>query len=268
VNSPPPSEVLCLGLSLPREKSAVRSRVEHIFPSSDELPENLLRFYVSFSNPMERGRAEEHIILLGPDGRPAPDTLYRTPVELWDRSMRHLTILLDPGRLKRWVGPNRELGPPLKVGQVYRLVVGSGMKDFSGRPLGESFSKPFSVIEAARSPIAPEQWEIQPTAANCREPLVLEFPKPLDWALLWHAITIASESGQRIDGRIAIDEGERRWRFTPTYPWTAGSYRVRVAPSLEDICGNTLLAAFDTPLRPAADSGRKLTSQLIPFRSV
>ena len=110
------SEVLTLEFSLPRETGAVRTEVKHVFPSSDSLPENLLRFYVCFSNPMQRGRAEEHIRLLGPDGQPAPDVLYRPPVELWDRSMRHLTILLDPGRLKRGVGPNRELGPPLKGG--------------------------------------------------------------------------------------------------------------------------------------------------------
>jgi hypothetical protein len=61
--------------------------------------------------------------------------LYRAPVELWDRSMQHLTILVDPGRLKRGVGPNRELGPPLKVGDEYALVAGSGLVDLSGEPL-------------------------------------------------------------------------------------------------------------------------------------
>ena len=115
------SKVLTLEFSLPSEQNALPTEVKHIFPSSDSLPENLLRFYVCFSHSMQRGRAEAEISLLGPDGKPAADVLYRAPVELWDRSMRCLTILLDPGRLKRGVGPNRELGPPLKVGQEYTL---------------------------------------------------------------------------------------------------------------------------------------------------
>lgn len=113
------SQALTLEFSLPKAMNAMRTEVKHVFPSSDSLPENLLRFYVCFFNPMRRGRAEEQIGLLGPDGWSAPDTLYRPPVKLWDKSMRHLTILLDPGRLKRGVGPNRELGPPLKPGQKY-----------------------------------------------------------------------------------------------------------------------------------------------------
>jgi hypothetical protein len=99
------SQALTLEFSLPKAMNAMHAEVKHVFPSSDSLPENLLRFYVCFSNPMRRGRAEEQIGLLGPDGWSAPDTLYRPPVELWDNSMRHLTILLDPGRLKREVGP-------------------------------------------------------------------------------------------------------------------------------------------------------------------
>jgi hypothetical protein len=77
---------------------------------------------------------------------------------------------------------------------------------------------------------------------------------PQQWALLWRTITIASEGGQPMDGRIAIDQGERRWSFTPTSSWTARSYSVRIASSLEDVCGNSLLAAFDRPLRSAGDS--------------
>jgi len=259
------SEAATLEFSFPREMGAVLSQVKHVFPSSDSLPENLLRFYVCFSNSMQRGQAEEHIRLLGPDGEPAPDVLYRPPVELWDRSMRHLTILLDPGRLKRGVGPNRQLGPPLKAGHEYTLAIGSGMVDLSGRPLRESFCKRFRVTEAVRGRIAVEQWRIVPPATKSRQPLALMFPKPLDWALLWRTIKIESEGGQPIDGRIAIDQCERRWSFTPTSPWIAGSYNVRIASSLEDVCGNSVLEAFDRPIRPAGDLVHEGACRSIPF---
>jgi hypothetical protein len=251
-------EVRTFEFSLPRRQSRPTT-VKQIFPSSDRLPENLLRFYVAFSNSMQRGRFEEQIALLGPDGQPAPDVLYRAPVELWDRSMQYLTILLDPGRLKRGVAPNRELGPPLKAGQEYTLAIGSGMVDLSGRPLPKTYHKRFRVTEAVREHIAVEQWKIAPPLTMSRQPLVLEFPRPLDWALLSHAISIAS--GDRlIDGQITIDQCERRWSLTPTSAWAPGCYQVSIPPSLEDVCGNSVLAPFDRPLR----SGRDLLCEVVP----
>jgi hypothetical protein len=244
---------------------AFTEEVTHIFPSSDLLPENLLRFYVCFSNSMQRGRALEEISLLDSDGQPVADVLYRPPVELWDRSMQHLTVLLDPGRLKRGVGPNRELGPPLKVGQTYALAIGSGMVDLSGRRLPETFYKHFRVTEAVREHIAVAQWKIVPPASKSRQPLVLMFPRPLDWALLSHTINIMSTGEESIDGRVAIDQCERRWSLTPTSTWAVGSYQIRVAPSLEDVCGNSVIAAFDRPMRSGNDFSDEPTISSIAF---
>jgi hypothetical protein len=259
------TEVLTLEFSPPREMRAGLTRVQHVFPSGKQLPENLLRFYVRFSGPMQRGRAEGHVTLLDADGRAAPDALYRPPVELWDRSMTCLTILLDPGRLKRGLGPNRALGPPLKAGERYALAVGAGMLDSSGRPLEAGVHKSFQVTEAVRDPIAVEQWNIRLPRTNSRRPVELVFPRPLDWALLWRAITIESDSGERISGRITIDRNERRWTLTPETPWTAGLYHVRTVSSLEDVCGNTLIEAFDRPLRFATDLACSTPSRSIPF---
>jgi hypothetical protein len=265
LGGPELSPVLTLEFSHSTERGALPAQVTDIFPSSDELPENLLRFYISFSNAMRRGRAAAEISILGPDGEPAHDVLYRAPVELWDRDMRYLTVLLDPGRLKRGVGPNRELGPPLKAGQEYTLVVGSGMTDISGTPLSQSVHKRFRVTEAVREPIAIEQWTITRPGVHGHRPLVLNFPRALDRALLSQAINIVSSDGRMIEGRMAIDQGERRLSFTPASAWAAGSYELRVAPSLEDVCGNTVMAAFDRPLRPGSDMVCDVASRSIPF---
>jgi hypothetical protein len=258
------SEPVTLEFSPTRGTDGGRTHVKHVFPSGEALPENLLRFYVCFSSPMQRGWAEKHIRLFGPSGREAPDVLYRPPAELWDRSMTWLTILLDPGRLKRWVGPNRELGPPLDVGQVYSLAIDSEMPDASGRPLGETFHKSFCVREAVRRPVRPEHWRIVAPKARSRRPVQLMFPEPLDWAQLWHAITIVSEDDRAVEGQIAIDRDERRWRFTPRSPWDSGRYTIRIASHLEDVCGNTLSEAFDGPIQPDREIGRKVTSHSIP----
>jgi hypothetical protein len=243
-------EPLNLEFLIPAEQETpALTEVTHIFPSCDLLPENFLRFYVCFSNSMQRGRALEQILLLDSDGQPVADSLYRPPLELWDRSMQRLTVLLDPGRLKRCVGPNFELGPPLKVGQEYILEIGSGMIDQYGRPLRKSFRKHFVAGDPVRERISVESWKILPPMTSSRQALVLVFPGPLDWALLLRTITIELAGGSRIDGHVVVDQCESRWSFTPTSPWTAGVYHVRVGSDLEDVCGNSISGAFDRPLR-------------------
>jgi hypothetical protein len=259
------AKVLVREFSLPREAAAAETEVSHVYPSNDVLPENILRFYVRFSNPMQRGQAAQNIEVLRPDDLPVPDVLYRAPVELWDKSMTCLTILLDPGRLKRGVGPNRVLGPPLKVGRRYTLAVGSGMIDAYGRPLREGFRKSFSVSDPIREPIVIESWRIRPPAVDSCEPLELTFPRPLDWAQLWRGIAVVSENGQAISGRIDIDSDETRWRFTPDLPWRLGGYWVRVVPSLEDVCGNTPYGPFDGTFRSGDELARETAARSISF---
>jgi hypothetical protein len=244
------------------------TEVSHVFPSCGLLPENLLRFYVCFSNSMQRGRALEEISLLDSDGQPVADVLYRPPVELWDRTMQCLTVLLDPGRLKRWVGPNVALGPPLKADKEYTLEIGSGMVDEHGCALGETFRKSFRVGDPVRERIKTENWTVLLPATSSRETLVLSFPSPLDWALLLRTITIQSRDGSVIDGQIVVDQGEKRWRFTPKSSWAPGVYRIRVGAELEDVCGNNIAGPFDRPLRKNADpdglaDGSKLMFQLV-----
>ena len=259
------AEVLTYEFSFPKEAPVTEPEVSQVFPSSEVLPENLLRFHVRFSRPMQRDRAEANIAVLVADGSPAQDVLYRAPIELWDTSMTCLTILLDPGRLKRGVGPNRMLGPPLKVGERYIIVIGQGMIDVHGRPLQRRFTKAFTASEAVRAPVAIADWKIVPPTADSRAPLELTFPTPLDWAGLWQGIIVASEGGERISGRVSVDQDETRWRFTPNTAWRAGFYSIRISPGLEDACGNTPYGAFDGPFRSAEQVALETAVRSIPF---
>jgi hypothetical protein len=239
--------------------------VRRIFPSDAVLPENLLRFYVVFTSPMRRGHAEGAISITGPDGRPATDALYRAPLELWDRSMRRLTVLLDPGRLKRGVGPNRALGPPLQVGFEYELAIGTGMLDIHGRPLARAMRKRFRVADAVRQPVAAAAWRIAPPHAGTRGVLTLDFPAPLDRAILAGSIAVR-RSGETVPGRVTIAAREHSWRFIPARDWMAGEYELHVATTLEDPCGNTLRAPFDRPLRHECPHDGDPVAHVIPVR--
>jgi hypothetical protein len=268
LRAPLKAEPLMLEFLIPTEENApALTEVTSIFPSCELLPENLLRFYVCFSNSMQRGRALGEISLLDSDGQSVAEALYRPPLELWDRTMRRLTVLLDPGRLKRWVGPNVALGPPLKMGQEYTLEIGSEMIDVYGRPLRERFRKHFLAGNAVRERIPVDRWKILPPVTGSRQAVVLNFANPLDWALLLQTITISSADGSVIDGQVVVDDCERRWSFTPGAPWIAGLYHIRVGSGLEDVCGNSITEAFDRPLREDANlvteiNGSSLTFQL------
>jgi hypothetical protein len=161
------------------------------------------------------------------------------------------------------VGPNVELGPPLKVGQEYTLEIGSGMIDLYGRRLRERFRKHFLVGNAVREPISVEHWKILPPVTGSRQALVLMFTNPLDWALLLQTITIGSADGSVIDGQVVVDQCERQWSLTPSSSWMAGVYHIRVGCSLEDVCGNSITGAFDRPLRKGPNLVTKINGSLM-----
>ena len=259
-------EVLALDFALPSAAATSATTVQEVYPTSDELPENLLRFYISFSGPMQRGLAQQEVEILGSDREPAPDVLYRAPVELWDRDMRQLTVLLDPGRLKRGVGPNRELGPPLRAGQEYTLSISAGLKDSLSRPLSQPFHKRFRVTEALREAISVDAWRLVTPAAGSSHSLVVEFPRPLDRALLRNTLALFFELAEVVQGEIDVSQEERRWSFTPVSPWKAGDYQVRISDSLEDICGNTITGAFDRPLRQNSQASHQREVRTLTFR--
>ena len=108
---------------------------------------------------------------------------------------------------------------------------------------------------------------MRPLIGSC-QPFVLTFPRPLDWALLFHAISIQSTQCALVDGRVAIDDCERTWSFTPTLPWVAENYHVRVARGLEDVCGNSLIAPFDRPLRAGSDLAREPEERSLTFHPI
>ena len=265
----PTEAPMTLELLIPSDQTApALTEVTHIFPSGDLVPENLLRFYVCFSSSMQRGRAQAEISLLDSEGQPVEDALYRPPVELWDRTMRRLTVLLDPGRLKRWVGPNVELGPPLTAGQTYTLEIGSGMIDMHGRPLGDRFRKRFLAGNPVRERISVESWKLLPPVTGSTQALVLLFKSPLDWALLLQTITVQSAEGSVIAGQVAVDQCEKRWSFTPASPWIAGMYHMRVESGLEDVCGNSIRGPFDRPLREGPNLAGEVNDSSLIFRLI
>jgi hypothetical protein len=224
-----------------------------IHPSTSEVPENLVRLSVTFSAPMDEGSAVDHIRLEDADGNDIPNALLAMPPELWDRPRRRLTVLLEPGRIKRGLVPNTELGPPLAHGSQVTLVVDPAMRDATGTVLVAGARRTYRVGPAIRSRVDPDQWQVTWPTAGSHDMVVVGFDRPLDRALALRCLRVATADGHTVPGHAALGAGDVRWSFTPADPWPEGICALHVDAALEDLAGNSVRRVFDRDLRRAQD---------------
>jgi hypothetical protein len=251
-------------LRIPDPQRGPPTIVEAIYPSSDALPENLLKFYIHFSAPMSRGGSYRHIRLLDATGSVVDLPFLELAEELWDQSGRRLTLLLDPGRVKRELKPNDEVGRALVDGGAYSLAIAKDWPDATGAPLGGDYRKRFRVTKADVHQPDPNRWRLTIPKGNSREQLEVEFDEPLDHALLQHSIEVVGPAGDAVNGRTEVSKHETRLRFVPQAAWAAGDYRVVVDARLEDRAGNSIERPFEVHLpsgRPA-----EIEEFVIPFK--
>ena len=239
--------------------------VEAVYPSSDVLPENLLKFYIHFSAPMQRGDSYRHIRLLNDEGAVVAAPFLELAEELWDDTGRRLTLLLDPGRVKQDLKPHKEVGRALAGGRGYVLSIAADWRDAKGNPLGAAFHKSFRVSAPDIRQPDPGRWRLTVPKAETRQPLVVVFEEPLDHAMLCHVIHVASPADAFLDGKIQIDEQETQWSFRPARPWRAGPHELQTDGALEDRAGNSIERPFEVFLpasRPAEINERTIQFQV------
>jgi hypothetical protein len=224
------------------------TRVTAVYPSAGVLPQNVLRVYVHFDAPMRRGEAYERVHVLDEDGRPLSEPFIPFQEELWDPDTTRLTLLFDPGRIKRGLVPNREQGAPLEGGRSYTLVIDADWRDAAGAPLAAGFERDFRTTAPDREQPDLDAWRLRPPAAGTRDALVVELGEPLDHALLGRLLTVRREPGVELAGEVVVSAAETRWSFRPVEPWIAGGHRLVVDPLLEDLAGNSLLRPFEVDL--------------------
>jgi hypothetical protein len=224
--------------------AAPTTRILAVHPDVDRVPSNLLRWYIEFSSPMEPGSALDHVRLLDEAGRPVEDAFLRVAEELWDGERRRLTLFFDPGRVKRGVRQNVEMGAPLTAGHRYRLVVDAGWKDARGAALASGFDREFDVAPFDSMSPAPARWRLVPPKAGTRDPLRVSFGEPLDHALAARMLSV-EQSGRRAPGVAELGRADSVWLFTPSRAWQPGAYTLRVDAALEDLAGNSVARVFD-----------------------
>jgi hypothetical protein len=233
-------------VTVPRAPTTRTAVVRTIDPGGEWVPANLLRFSVTFSAEMAEGSADGHIHLRDASGDDVPGALFSMTPELWDRERRRLTVLLEPGRVKRGLRPNLLAGAPLVEGSTVTLVVDPELRDSSGTELAEGTHRTYRVGPAVRTRLDPARWDVRWPGPG-RNQLVVGFGRPLDRALVRRCLTVIDERGHLVTGRPTLDMDASVWTFAPGS--RGGSWRLQIDTRLEDLAGNSVRRAFDRDLQ-------------------
>ena len=252
-------------VSLPAVIRDPTTTVAALYPSGDRLPANQLRLYVHFSAPMGRKGGLEYITLLDEKGAQVVDPFLPLDAEFWNEDHTRYTVFFDPGRQKRGILPNQQMGRSLEPGQRYTLVVSREWHDGEGLPLREEYRKGFTVAAPDEKPLEVSQWTIAAPLRNTREPLRVTFPEPLDHGLLLRALGVAGADGAFLRGEAAVGPGETTWQFTPSSPWEPATYQLVALGMLEDLAGNRIGRAFEVDNFDRVDRTPEAERTNIPF---
>jgi len=212
--------------------SSAAPQVVSISPAARSIPANTLRLYVTFEHPARGVVSTRDLRLLDGAGRTIDGAFMNFGQDLWSPDGRRLTVLFDPGRVKRGVEGEGESAAPLQVGHSFTVEVS-----------GKRFR--YEVTPAVRSAINPQTWRLALPKAESREPLMVTFDREMDDALLRDQLEVEDARGRPQPGQMTASSSGRVWSWRPKHGWRIGVYRIVVGTSLEDVSGNRVGEALD-----------------------
>ena len=253
-------------VSLPKTDREPSTVVTRILPTASQLPENQLRMYIEFSAPMSRTSGVEFISLTDSSGAKVIAPFLPLDVEFWNPDRTRYTVFFDPGRVKRGIFPNEQMGRAIHAGRTYTMTVDAAWRDANGLPLASPYRQTFQVGPADEQPISLDTWRWTVPQAGRKDPLIISFPEPLDHGLLMRAVGVSRRDGVPVTGDVRVDPGETRWNFTPTNAWQPGRYTLIVLPILEDLAGNRIGRLFEVDTFEKVDDASAPREQYsLPF---
>lgn len=218
--------------------------VTHFYPSRDSLPENLLRMYIQFSQPMKTTGNLERIKIIDEEGNKVSHAIFNNVYELWNDDQTQLTLLFDPARVKTGLNANERYGRALRAGHSYIMVV-EDLEDVHGEVLDGKFQKTIHAIEEDREAPDMDRWSLDIPEAQSLAPLIVQFPDMIDHLSLLTRLSLIKGDKTLVQGNVTLNEYETAWIFTPQNPWVQGTYVLQANARLEDPAGNNLNGLFD-----------------------
>ncbi len=242
------TEVLA-SFTIPERKRAGDAELLAIYPKLDTVPENLLKMYFEFVQPMQEvGNALDFIKVTNETDSSETQPFLRLESELWNKERTVLTLWLDPGRIKTDLIPNREMGLPLTSGNTYTVSIDSSWKSIEGIPLKKGYSKQFYVGPRDDKQPNMRKWRLRMPAEDSLQSLYVDFKEPMDAFLSRETIRFYEADDTEIKGQFELLKNESVLKFVPDRKWQSPEIEIRVESRLEDLAGNNLERRFDTPI--------------------
>jgi hypothetical protein len=210
-----------------------------ISPEAKVLPANTLRFYFYFPRPAEAHFDRAQLCLLNEDEQVVRDPFLVLSQELWSADGRRLTVLMEPGRIKRGLGPDPAHDPALVVGRTYHLVITAP---------GQTARQTFRVSDPVLGAVDETYWHLVPPAVGSLDPVVVHFDRVMDAALCEDEIGVLTVSGDIVQTSVSLAPDGTTAQIIPSHPWSALEHHLVVSERLEDVCGNRLGEALDHDL--------------------
>ena len=222
-------------------------KVLKVYPTTERVPANLLKFTIIFSGPMRQSKTIfDSIELIGPDGKTVDDPWRRT--ELWNDNDTRLTLWFHPGRVKLGVNLREQLGPPLEPGKTYTLRIPQELLDASGNRLSNGFEKKIIAGDEIRGRLDVNHWKVMPPLGLSKSTLIINFPYAIDSYLFAREVKVSGPTGKIITGKASMGLEEKSWQFIPDEPWQPGEFVIHVGSEVADLSGNTISRPFEVNL--------------------
>ena len=196
------------------------------------MPANTLRLYVTFDRPARGKVMTRDVRLIDAHGRVVDGAFMDFGQDLWSPDGRRLTVLFDPGRVKRDVEGDGATAAPLEVGYDYTVEVA-----------GKRFH--YRATPAIRTPIDPQKWRLVPPGAGSHKALKVTFDRKMDCALLSDQLEVVDAQGRPQSGEATATPSGKAWAWHPRQGWRPGVYRLLIGSRLEDVSGNRVGEALD-----------------------
>jgi hypothetical protein len=129
----------------------------------------------------------------------------------------------------------------------------------------EPFVQHYRVGPDLRGLVEPSSWTVDEPRAGSRQPLVVQFDRSLDAALLARCLRVLDPAGAPVPGAAAIGAEEQSWSFEPASEWAADAHELVVDAVLEDVAGNSVARVFDRDLSDPTHEPRAVDCVRIPF---
>ncbi len=231
-------------------------QVTHIFPSTDEIPANILKWYILFSKPVNPIKIYDHIQFLDDNNNVIDRSILNLGAPLLSSDGMLLTVWIEPGRQKRDLGPNQHLGSVFEPSKKYTLLIANTLKDTQGNTIQESYTHKFTSYQADRKKLSIDDFHPMPIHANTQQTLEVKCKEQLDYGSLIDAFSIYYEN-KLVDGKVSFDYQTKSIKFTPFSIWKKGTYTLIFESQLEDLAGNNFLHLFDRPVQEDSNTAPK-----------